>query len=58
MSNLLKILAVGTKLFHANGQTDMANPIVAFRDFANSPKNRRNGKMSSADPTTVLLRIL
>jgi hypothetical protein len=54
MSNLLKILAVGTELFHANGQTDMANLIVPFRDFANAPKNRRNGKTSSADPATVL----
>ena len=57
MSNFLKLLAVGTELFHANGQTDVANLIVAFRDFANAPKNRRNDKTSSADPATVL-RIL
>jgi hypothetical protein len=30
---------VGVELFHADGQTDMMNLIVAFRNFANAPKN-------------------
>ena len=38
-SNLMKILPVGAELFHAKGQTDMTRLIVAFRNFANSPKN-------------------
>jgi hypothetical protein len=41
----------GAKLFHADSrtdeQTDMTKPIVAFRNFANEPKNdifnRNNG---------------
>jgi len=43
----LKIRPVGTELFHAdrltyrqtNRQTDMTKLIVAFRNFANAPKN-------------------
>jgi len=42
ISNLMKILPVGAELFHANGQTsgqiDMTKLIVAFLQFANSPK--------------------
>jgi hypothetical protein len=34
--NLIKILSVGTELFHADGQTDMKKIIVAFHNFANS----------------------
>jgi hypothetical protein len=30
---------MGAELFHADIQTDMMNLIVAFRNFANSPKN-------------------
>jgi hypothetical protein len=37
----IKILPVGTELFHAEGrsdrQTDMTKLIVAFRNFANAP---------------------
>ena len=32
---------MGAELFHADGQTDM-KLIVAVRNFANAPKNRRN----------------
>ena len=36
-------IPVGAELFHTDratdGQTDMMNPIVAFRNFANAPKN-------------------
>ena len=37
--NIMKICSVGGELFHADGQTDMTNLIVAFRYFANAPKN-------------------
>jgi len=48
MSNLMKIRAVGTGLFHVDGhtyihtyrQTDMKKLIVAFRNFANAAKNQ------------------
>jgi hypothetical protein len=30
---------VGAELFHANGQTDTSKLIVAFRNFANAPRN-------------------
>jgi len=47
ISNYMKIHPVGTELFHADGQTDrrkegrtdMTKQIVAFRNFANAPKN-------------------
>jgi len=34
----MKIRPVGTELFHADGQTDMAMIIVAFRNFAKGPQ--------------------
>jgi hypothetical protein len=34
----MKIRPVGAEVFHADGQTDMAKIIVAFRNFANLPK--------------------
>ena len=37
--SLLKVRPVGAELFHADGQTDMTKLIVAFRNFANAPKN-------------------
>jgi hypothetical protein len=30
---------VKAELFHADGRTDMTKPLVAFRNFANAPKN-------------------
>jgi hypothetical protein len=51
ISNFMKILLVGTDLFHVDrrmnaetdgwtdGQTDMTKLIVAIRNYANSPKN-------------------
>ena len=36
--NFMKILPVGAKLFHADGQTDMSKLVIAFRYFENSPK--------------------
>jgi hypothetical protein len=35
----MKIRPVGAELFHADGQTDTTQLIVAFRNFANSPKS-------------------
>ena len=35
----MKILPVGAEFWHADGQTDMTKPIVAFRDFAEAPNN-------------------
>jgi len=32
---------MGAELFHADGQTDMPKRTVAFRNFANAPKNDR-----------------
>jgi hypothetical protein len=37
--NTQKIRPVATELFHADGQKDVTNLIVAFRNFAKSPKN-------------------
>jgi hypothetical protein len=39
MSNFTKLRPVGAELFHADGQTGMTKPTVAFRNFANAPKN-------------------
>jgi hypothetical protein len=38
--NFMKIRPVGAELFHADGQTDMMKPAIAFRDFANAPENQ------------------
>jgi len=35
----MKIRLVGVEFFHADGRTDMTKLIVAFRKFANAPKN-------------------
>ena len=36
--NFMKILPVGAELFRADGRTDMTKLVVAFRNFANAPK--------------------
>jgi hypothetical protein len=35
----MKIRPMGAELFHVDGWTDMTKLIVAFRNFANAPKN-------------------
>jgi len=44
ITNLMKIRPVTTELSHADGRTDgqkdMTTLIVAFRNFANAPKNQ------------------
>jgi len=39
ISNFVKIRPLGVELFHADGRTDITRLIVAFRNFANAPKN-------------------
>jgi hypothetical protein len=39
ITNFIKFRPVGAGLFHAVGRTYMTKPIVAFRNFANAPKN-------------------
>ena len=38
--NFHKIHTVGSTMFHADRCTDKKKEIVAFRNFANAPKNR------------------
>jgi hypothetical protein len=38
--NLMKIRPLGAELLHADEQTDMTKPKVAFRNFANATKKR------------------
>ena len=35
----MKILPMGAELFHVDWRTDMVKLTVAFRNFANAPKN-------------------
>ena len=35
----VEVRPVGAELFRADGRTDMAKLIVAFRNFARAPKN-------------------
>jgi len=39
ISDFMKIRLVGAELFHADGHRDMTKLMVAFRSFANAPKN-------------------
>ena len=39
ISSFIKILRVGSELFHEDGQTDMTKLLVAFRNFVNMPEN-------------------
>jgi hypothetical protein len=39
ISNFFKIRHVGAELCRADGQTDITKLIVAFRNYANAPKN-------------------
>ena len=42
VSNFMKIRSVGAEFFHADRRTDMTKLVVAFRNFANVPKNGDN----------------
>ena len=37
----MKIRLVGAEVFHADRQTDMMKPVVAFRSLANAPNKTR-----------------
>jgi len=41
ISNFMKIRLVGAEVFHADRQTDMMKPVVAFRSLANAPNKTR-----------------
>jgi len=43
----MEILPVGDELFHADSRTNMTKLTVAFRNFANAPKNGKNLYLSS-----------
>ena len=45
ISNYMKIRPVGAELFHAGGRTDMTKLTVAFRNFANAPKNHTTDEL-------------
>jgi len=38
MPNFMKIRPVGAELFHADRQTDITKPTVAFSNYAKAPK--------------------
>jgi hypothetical protein len=42
MSSFMKIRPVVAELFHADRRTDVTKLTVAFRNFANAPKNACN----------------
>jgi len=42
----MTICTVGAQLFHADGQTHTTKLIVAFRSFANPPKNDEEAEFS------------
>jgi len=39
--NFVKILSVEAELFNADGQTDITQLIIAFRNFSNVSKNKQ-----------------
>jgi len=43
----MEIHTVGVKLFHTDGQTDMAKLIDAFRNFANAPKIKKKCSLTT-----------
>jgi len=55
----MKIRRVEAELFHTDGQTDMTELIVAFRNFANAPKYQpvnavqRNNRCLFLEPLNI-----
>ena len=45
---------MGAELINADGQTDMMNLKIAFRNFSNTPKTRRHVNAHSAPHSTKL----
>jgi hypothetical protein len=56
ISNFMKIRPVRAELFYVDGRTDKKKLIVAFRNFANAPKNEleRTSKAVTIVPYKVL----
>jgi len=49
----MNIRAVGTELFNEDGRTDMTKLTVAFRNFTNAPKKRRNPILNSQNDISL-----
>jgi hypothetical protein len=49
----MKVQPVGAELFHADGQTDLINLIVSFRNSAKAPKNACSS-YADMDPPLLL----
>jgi hypothetical protein len=45
VSNFIKIHPMETKLYHADGWTDVSKLIITFRNFVNRPKNEAKWNM-------------
>jgi hypothetical protein len=52
----MKIRPVGAELFHADGRIDMTKLVVAFRNFANAPKNETS-KISKYERVLKILYV-
>jgi hypothetical protein len=58
MSNFIKVLPVGTELFHADRRTDMTKLTLAFGTFATAIKNSNVIAIFSLFAIVVAIRIL
>ena len=54
ISNFMTFRPVGSKLFHADGWTDMTKLIVVCRKFANAPKNNSTTQLLVEFKTSCL----
>ena len=55
ISNFMKICSVGAEMFHEDGRADITKLIIAFRNFANAPKNLSNNTQNC--PQSVVEKI-
>ena len=58
VSNFIKIRRFGAELLHEAGRTDMMKLIVAFRYFANAPKNYLHPNIFFLNKLEVLYTVL
>ena len=55
VSNFIEIHQLETELFRIEGRRDVTKVIVAFRNFANTPKNNRDtGRNCGTSSTQVI----